>query len=819
MAAAELAEIFRHFQRIGGGGGMRRRQQMADAVQALLAAAQFAQAAAAQRRRFQAQTVRSFRAEDAQQFLLPIEQLQRFAIVAEAGAQASDQPEQLRARHRLRRQFGVGAAHAGIEQGAHVQALRAAGIAGVLEQGDDEILHRLRARRFLEGAIGLPGDDAQRNRQHQADAERQHHAQRMPMQVFAHAITQALRARMHRLAVAVAAQVLRQCLDGGIALVRFLGQRFQHDVVEIAGDRAGAAAIAGQAAFLRQAHRRQRRFQRLFVQDGFFPGRIALAFDLVGFALGQQLVQHDAERIDVGHRRDQFAAQLLRRGVVQGEGARAGLGDLHAGVGDLVEQFRDAEIEQADLAGRRDQDVRGLQVAMHDEVGVRVADGVADLREQRQARRHVEVLRAGIGGDRIAADVVEREVGLAVLADAGIEQAGDVRMAEAREDLPFAGEARAQAGIAESGAQQFQRDAAFVQAVGAHGQPDLAHAAFAQRHDEPVRADLLTGLRREHGAVDDGLREEIRALVLQRHQLAQFGGERRIAALDLAQAFAARIAVEFQQFVQQRRQRGPAIADHRSRTSALQRGEQVEAGLLPVAAHATFGSLEQGRDLGFGQAGEVPKFDDLGQALVDIRQTIQRDVEAEHFLVQAQAAPDVLGQIGHAMQVAAAFDREALARVVHDDAAHRRSGVGEEMRAVLELGVGAADQAQIGFVHQAGGVQRLSVLPVQLAPGHAVQFAVERGQHAIERATVAFARRAQPLRDVGCFAHDSPVPSARVAHTIARLRDGHRKTARFGVGKPPAQVWQRPHQAVARPPSRSPRRRRPQTLQGSPSRP
>ena len=43
---------------------------------------------------------------------------------------------------------------------------------------------------------------------------------------------------------------------------------------------------------------------------------------------------------------------------------------------------------------------------------------------------------------------------------------------------------------ARPGTQQLQRDAALVQAVGARGQPDLAHAAFAEHALEPVRPDF-----------------------------------------------------------------------------------------------------------------------------------------------------------------------------------------------------------------------------------------------------------------------------------------------------------------------------------------
>ena len=49
-----------------------------------------------------------------------------------------------------------------------------------------------------------------------------------------------------------------------------------------------------------------------------------------------------------------------------------------------IEQLRDAEVEQLRRAFGRHQDVGGLQVAVHDQVLVRVLDGAADVEEQLQ---------------------------------------------------------------------------------------------------------------------------------------------------------------------------------------------------------------------------------------------------------------------------------------------------------------------------------------------------------------------------------------------------------------------------------------------------
>src|SRR5207342_456950 len=65
---------------------------------------------------------------------------------------------------------------------------------------------------------------------------------------------------------------------------------------------------------------------------------------------------------------------------------------------------------------------------------------------------------------------------------------------------------------------------------------------------------------------------------------------------------------------------------------------------------------------------------------------------------------------------------------------------------------------QVGFMHQSGRVERVAVLVAELAAGHAVQFAVERGQHAIERLAIPVAGGTQPLRDLGRVAHLYPGP-------------------------------------------------------------
>jgi hypothetical protein len=205
----------------------------------------------------------------------------------------------------------------------------------------------------------------------------------------------------------------------------------------------------------------------------------APARDVARAHAGQQLVQHDAQRIDVGRGRHRVAAQLFRRGIVRGQQLRLGRVLVAGG-----EQLGDAEVEQFRRAVGGDEDVRRLQVAVHDQVLVRVLHRIADRREQAQAGAQVQFPFTAVVGDRPSLDVFQDEVGNARRRQAAVDQARDVRVLQMREDLPFLAEALQQA---EGGVgQQFDRDALFEMAVGALGQQHDAHAAAPEfAHDAP----------------------------------------------------------------------------------------------------------------------------------------------------------------------------------------------------------------------------------------------------------------------------------------------------------------------------------------------
>ena len=115
-----------------------------------------------------------------------------------------------------------------------------------------------------------------------------------------------------------------------------------------------------------------------------------------GRCAGQQLVEHHAERVDVGRGGDRLAAHLLGAGVVRASAART---PVRVRPARRRRRRRAAWRCRSRAASRSPSAVtrmlRRLEVAVHDEVaGARDCTARADLPEQRAAARRAERVRA-----------------------------------------------------------------------------------------------------------------------------------------------------------------------------------------------------------------------------------------------------------------------------------------------------------------------------------------------------------------------------------------------------------------------------------------
>jgi len=349
--------------------------------------------------------------------------------------------------------------------------------------------------------------------------------------------------------------------DGRVALVRPLRERLADDRVEVARKRAREAARGRGAA-------RARGFvgggsagaERLVLEDRALERARVVAVPVRSPA-GEELVEHDAERVDVGRRADRRARDLLGRRV--GGGQRAARDPRELGLARLAvrDELRDAEVEQARLARVGDEDVRGFEVAVDDEVRVRVLHGAQHLQEQRDARLDRKPARIRPFGDRPPFDVLHREPGLAVGRDARVVEPRDVRMRQRREDLALAREAPG--------------DRARVDAL---GEPHRAHAAHAQLAHEAPGADEAARrevLGRGRPPVPERIRPLQRRVVEpvggpgasgREQELAQERRVTRVVAGELVQPRFARGRGQVERLVEQpveRAQRGE-VEGHRS---------------------------------------------------------------------------------------------------------------------------------------------------------------------------------------------------------------------------------------------------------------
>ena len=129
---------------------------------------------------------------------------------------------------------------------------------------------------------------------------------------------------------------------------------------------------------------------------------------------------------------------------------------------------------------------------------------------------------------------------------------------------------------------------------------------------------------------------------------------------------------------------------------------------LQVAIHCGLGHLHKGSGLFGGAAKEVPEFDELDLVRIDRVQVIQRAVQIDQRL-----APDLdpgnLFVQRNVLSTAASLLRDIAPGVIGQDHAHDFGGEGVEVSAIRPVRFLLADQAQIHFVDQGGGLEHTRI--------------------------------------------------------------------------------------------------------------
>ncbi len=227
----------------------------------------------------------------------------------------------------------------------------------------------------------------------------------------------------------------------------------------------------------------------------------------------EHLPEDDAEGPDVGALVHRLAAGLLGAHVGRGPEDHAGLGPLarhrrgaggvarvQGGGGVAREGLGEAEVEDLDLAVGRELDVGGLEVAVDDALAVGLLERLGDL--PRDGERLVDGERAAREPLRevLARHQLHRQRHEALALLEPVDRR-DIRVAERREDLRLAAEAREALGVlGEGGRQDLERGLAAELRVprAVH----LSHPSRAESHPDLVRAEPHSGRHTSSNAAD-----------------------------------------------------------------------------------------------------------------------------------------------------------------------------------------------------------------------------------------------------------------------------------------------------------------------------
>ena len=149
----------------------------------------------------------------------------------------------------------------------------------------------------------------------------------------------------------------------------------------------------------------------------------------------EQHVEQQPELIHIGSGRRQIPEHLLRSGVFRSQRGFIDARRVIVGRRIRAQQLRDAEIEQLHLAVARHEYVRGLEIAVNDEVTVRVRHRRDHVYEQAHAIDDRQRLRLAIVIDARTIDIFQRQERHTVDTSPCIEKSRNVRMSETRKYL------------------------------------------------------------------------------------------------------------------------------------------------------------------------------------------------------------------------------------------------------------------------------------------------------------------------------------------------------------------------------------------------
>src|SRR5262249_36319948 len=127
----------------------------------------------------------------------------------------------------------------------------------------------------------------------------------------------------------------------------------------------------------------------------------------------EQHIEKHSEGVDIGGAGHLTAAYLLGSGIVGCERVAGKLSELGnpRGIDSVIEELRYTEIHEFDLPLGRDQDIRGLEITMQDELGMCMRYRRQHVQKQTNDRVGLQPARIAPVLDRFAFDIFDHEIG------------------------------------------------------------------------------------------------------------------------------------------------------------------------------------------------------------------------------------------------------------------------------------------------------------------------------------------------------------------------------------------------------------------------
>jgi hypothetical protein len=148
-------------------------------------------------------------------------------------------------------------------------------------------------------------------------------------------------------------------------------------------------------------------------------------------------------------------------------------------------------------------------------------------------------------------------------------------------------------------------------------------------------------------------------------------------------------------------------------------------GHAPLSFYCPRRNIQDLTDFFVGQAAKEAQFDDLALARIEGEEIFQRVVERDQIDAPFRGRRERFVE-REFVATASAFFRAMGASVIHEDATHHLGGDSEKMGPVLPGGGALIDEAQIRFVDETGGLQRMiRAFPLQILAGEPAQFFID----------------------------------------------------------------------------------------------